>query len=56
MNRREEARGMKDCCELVSNRQVTALPTPLTDPSQRGNDVLLMYLSIFLQTLLFMLQ
>ena len=34
MNRREEAIGMEDCYESVSNRQVIALPTPLTDPSQ----------------------
>ena len=34
MNRREEARGKKDCYELLSNRQVIALPTPLTDPCQ----------------------
>ena len=34
MNRREEARGMEDCYEFLSNRQVIALPTPLTDPCQ----------------------
>jgi len=34
MNRREEARGMEDCCKSLSNRQVIALPTPLTDTCQ----------------------
>jgi len=34
INRREEARGMEDCCESLSNRQVIALSTPLTDPCQ----------------------
>jgi hypothetical protein len=32
MNRQEEARGMEDCYESLSNRQVIAQPTPLTDP------------------------
>jgi hypothetical protein len=34
MNSREEARGVEDCYEALSNRQVIALPTPLTDPCQ----------------------
>ena len=34
MNRREEARGMEFCYELLSNRQVIALSTPLTDHFQ----------------------
>jgi len=34
MNRCEEARGMEDCYEFLSNRQVIALPTPLTDTYQ----------------------
>ena len=34
MNSREEARGMEDCYEYLSNRQVIALPTPLTNPCQ----------------------
>jgi hypothetical protein len=34
MNRREEARVMENCDESLSNRQVIALPTPLTDPCQ----------------------
>ena len=34
MSRREEARGMEICYESLSNRQVIALPTPLTDPWQ----------------------
>ena len=31
---REEARGVENCYESLSNRQVTALPTPLTEPCQ----------------------
>jgi hypothetical protein len=34
MKSREEERGSKDCYESLSNRQVIALPTPLTDPCQ----------------------
>jgi len=34
MNRREEARGMEDCYESLSNRHVIELPTPLTEPCQ----------------------
>jgi hypothetical protein len=34
MNRREEARGMEDCYESLSNRHVIELHTPLTDPCQ----------------------
>jgi hypothetical protein len=34
MSSREEAKGVEDCYESLSNRQVIALPTPLTDPCQ----------------------
>jgi hypothetical protein len=34
MNSREEARGLEDCYETLSNGQVIALSTPLTDPCQ----------------------
>ena len=34
MNNREEARGLEDCYESLSNRRIIALPTPLTDPCQ----------------------
>jgi hypothetical protein len=34
MNSREEARELEDCYETFNNRQVIALPTPLTDPCQ----------------------
>jgi hypothetical protein len=34
MNRQEEAKGMENSYESLSNRQVIALPTPPTDPDQ----------------------
>jgi len=34
MNSRDEAKRMEDCYESLSNRQVIALPTPLTNPCQ----------------------
>jgi hypothetical protein len=34
MSRQEEARGVEDCYESLSNRQDVALSTPLTDPYQ----------------------
>jgi hypothetical protein len=34
MSRQEEARGVEDCYESLSNREVIAVPTPLTDPYQ----------------------
>jgi hypothetical protein len=34
MNRREGARRVENCYESLSNRQVIALPTPLTEPCQ----------------------
>jgi hypothetical protein len=34
MNSREETRGLEDCYESLSNRQVIALPIAMTDPCQ----------------------